>query len=200
MSDLKWLASVVLLGASAVSGQVGSGPVKSPQETIDLMWKQATAGEFLGVQGCKRYSSFFLHPSTCQAKSIYVVSNSWSVLSASIKGSDAEVDVDYTDAGRINANLTFSPPRKTAYYKTAVVYHLVLAPTRLPMFSPDGKEITAKTDKPTPTAWQITNEQGYPFVTVNTAIRYLLEVRRNTADPALRKNADETLSKLLRIN
>jgi len=50
--------------------------------------------------------------------------------------------------------------------------------------------------------WQI---QGAPdpsvtWTTVNTAIRYVLEKREQATDPTLRKNADQTLIKLLQMN
>jgi hypothetical protein len=35
---------------------------------------------------------------------------------------------------------------------------------------------------------------------VNTAIRYVLEKREKATDPVIRKNADETLARLLKLH
>jgi len=37
-----------------------------------------------------------------------------------------------------------------------------------------------------------------PFATVTAAIRYVLEMSRKTTDPVVKKNADETLTELLK--
>jgi len=38
------------------------------------------------------------------------------------------------------------------------------------------------------------------WTTLNTAIRYVLEKRKAMSDPIARKNADQTLSKLLKMD
>ena len=49
-----------------------------------------------------------------------------------------------------------------------------------------------------PAAWQIEKTPALAWTTVNTAIRYVLEMRIKTNDPSIKKNADETLEKLLK--
>ena len=49
-----------------------------------------------------------------------------------------------------------------------------------------------------PAAWQIEKTPAFRWTTVNTAIRYVLELRAKSHDPSIRKNADETLEKLLK--
>jgi hypothetical protein len=46
--------------------------------------------------------------------------------------------------------------------------------------------------------WQIKEPIGLPWTTVNTAIRYVLEKREKATNPAIRKNADETLARRLK--
>ena len=66
-------------------------------------------------------------------------------------------------------------------------------------YGPDGKTVVSK--KPSGTrGWQIDDPRGIPWTTVNTAIRYALEMRNKTTDPALKKNSDDTLAKLLQLH
>jgi hypothetical protein len=41
---------------------------------------------------------------------------------------------------------------------------------------------------------------GSPWTTVNTAIRYVPEMRTKTADPGIEKNADQTLAELMKLH
>jgi hypothetical protein len=54
--------------------------------------------------------------------------------------------------------------------------------------------------KTTSPGWRIQSPQGPRWITVNTAIRYVLETRDNVQDPAIKKNADLTLAKLLHFH
>jgi hypothetical protein len=48
--------------------------------------------------------------------------------------------------------------------------------------------------------WQIQEPADPPWTMVNTAIRYVLEKRKKAIDPAIRKNTDETLRRLLKLH
>jgi hypothetical protein len=177
-----------------------TSPTKTPKETVEQLWKRATEGEFLTPDGWDRYSGFFLHPAARSArKTIRVVSNHWAVLSASTTDSKSDVTVEFTDAGVIDSDLNYTPPRRNPYFKTAMIYHLVLAPTRLVMYKSDGHTLTGKEEREGPSAWQIASEEDDPLTTVNTAIRHVLEIREKTNDSELRKRANLTLKKLLEI-
>lgn len=174
---------------------------KTPSEIVEQLWTLATEGEFLNSEGWNRYSGFFLHPGPRpEKKMIRVVSNHWAILSASTKASDSDVAVEYAEAGLIDSDLNYKAPQKSPVFKTALLFHLTLAPTRLVMYKSDGKALTGREEQPGPPAWQIAGEQGSPLTTVNTAIRYVLEMREKTNDPKVRKNADLTLSSLLKLN
>jgi hypothetical protein len=148
-------------------------------------------------EGWHRAGGLFTDPTPQVGKAILVVSNYWGPASeVKSTGETAEVTQGYIDMGRIDSALRYSPPRESAVGKTALVYHLVTVPTYLIMYGPDGKTLLNK--KPAGTrVWQIKDPQGLPFATVNTAVRYVLEMRDKTTDPAIRKHADETLARLL---
>jgi hypothetical protein len=131
---------------------------------------------------------------------VRIVSNNWGVEHSSVSNATAEVDMEYTDAGTVDASLKYSPPPRTGSYKTATVFHLVFVPTHWTMFKSDGKTITGKEERTGPFEWQIQEPVGLPWTTVNTAIRYVLEKREEATDPVIRKNADETLPRLLKLH
>jgi hypothetical protein len=69
-----------------------------------------------------------------------------------------------------------------------------MPPTPFPVFQADGKG----EERPGSVEWQIREPMGLPWTTVNTAIRYVLEKREKATDSAIRKNADETIARLLK--
>jgi hypothetical protein len=50
-----------------------------------------------------------------------------------------------------------------------------------------------------PEEWRIEGPVPLPVVTVNAAIRYVIEIRTNTKDAVIKKNADRTLAALRRF-
>jgi hypothetical protein len=168
---------------------------------VDRLWQEATEGELLTPDGWNRASRLFLrHDPFPTNGAVRIVSNDWGVDHSSVSNDTAEVDMEYADAGTIDASLKYSPPPRSQAYKTALVFHLVLAPTHWTMFRTDGKAITGKEERTGPTEWQIEAPAGLPWTTVNTAIRCVLERREQATDPVIRKNAGETLARLLKLH
>ena len=195
------LIALIVSSVIAASAQSPTGSALSPKDVVDRLWKKATAGELLRPDGWNGASGFFLHPVDFPGDSaIRIVSNYWGVEPSFVKNDTAEVDVDYAEAGSVDSSLRYSAPPKTGAYKTALVFHLVLAPTKWMMFKGDGRTVTGQEERKGPTEWQIKEPAGIPWTTVNTAIRYVLEKREEATDPAIKKNADETLAKLLRLH
>lgn len=189
-----FLATVSLAQNLRVAG-------RPPQEIIQQLWMDATSGALFTDYGVNQASGFFLHPEdAARNKPLYVISNYWAVSPPRLKGDTAEVEVGYEPLGDIDAKLRFKPtpddgPCVTKYI---MMYHLALTPTYSTMYPFDGKKLTAAQKKPTgEVAWQITDARNFRWTTVNTAIRYVLEKRGKTTDPAIRNNADRTIKALL---
>jgi hypothetical protein len=192
------LIAFSLVGATAQS-PIGSG--NSPKDVVERLWKDATEGKLLTPEGWNEASPLFLkHEAFPANASVRIVSNNWGVDHSSVRGDTAEVDMGYADAGIVDATLKYSPPSRARSQKTAMVFHLVFAPTHWTMFRSDGKEITGKEERTGATEWQIQEPVGLPWTTVNTAIRYVLEMREKATDPTIRKNADATLARLLKLH
>lgn len=194
------LMVILSLGAKLVPQSMGKDlPRTPPKETIDQMWKRATAGEFLPPNGWAMYSGYFLHPLPADHKKIIrIVSNSWGVFTAYTNGTDAQVSVGCAAIGTIDAALKFTPAPPNPYAKAVCVFNLVLAPTRSEIYMAGSNGRTAEQQHQGPPAWQIVDAQGPAFTTVNTAIRYVLQTEKATENPAIKKNAEKALSILLR--
>jgi hypothetical protein len=66
------------------------------------------------------------------------------------------------------------------------------------VYGPDGETVVREMIGPA--VWQIEDSPKTTWTTVNTAIRYVLEARSKTSDPILKRNADEIIAKLLRLD
>jgi hypothetical protein len=172
----------------------------SPREVVEHLWSMGVTGELLTTQGWNTASGFYTKPNLePQDKSFNVYSNYYGLYSVTINGDKAEVIMDYSNGGRIDSNLRYSPPPKTNAFKTGLAFQLILTPSYMRMFGPDGKtEIEKKATGYS--AWKIEGPAFPPWTTVNTAIRYVLEMRNKSSDPVIKKNADETISKLLTLH
>jgi hypothetical protein len=194
---------IALIASSLIwaTAQSPTGSGLSPKDVVERLWKESTEGKLLTPDGWNEISPLFVTPEASPANaSVRIVSNNWGVVHSSVSNDTAEVDMEYTDAGTVDASLKYSPPPRTGFYKTAMVFHLVFVPTHWTMFKSDGKAITGKEERTGPLEWQIQEPVGLPWTTVNTAIRYVLEKRETANDPALKKNADETLHRLLKLH
>ena len=175
-----------------------AGP--SPGDLVNELWMGATKGDLLSAEGRKATARFYVPADTPpQNSSFLVMSNDWAVGPIIVKGETAQLVVGYVAAGKIDSMLRYRPPPRIPYMKTGIVYHLTLVPGYSVMYGADGKTIASK--KPSGTRyWLIEDPRGTPWTTVNTAVRYVLETRAKTTDPVIRKNADETLAKLLQLH
>jgi hypothetical protein len=191
---------MLALGTVPISGQTRADFWGSPREVIEQYWNMGVSGELLTSEGWDRASGFYAKPnSPPPGKFFDVYSNFNGLYSVSINGDKAEVAWQYVNCGRVDSDLRYSPPPKTNALKMALVFRLVLTPSYMRMFGPDGK--TEIERKPTgDSAWKIEGPAFPPWTTVNTAVRYVLEMRNKATDPAIKKNADQTLAKLLTLH
>ncbi|SPF49461.1 exported hypothetical protein [Candidatus Sulfotelmatobacter kueseliae] len=175
---------------------------RTPEGVVDEIWRMATQGQLLTPDGWRIAGGFFTEPRPFPAnEKILVVCNEWGpAYEGRSDGNTKEIVVGYWDAGSIDAKLRYTPPppENTGYVKTAFSYTLVTAPSYLMMYGPDGKTLVEK--RPTGSrVWLIKGTQTPPVTTVNTAVRYVLEMREKTTDQATKENASRTLAQLLKF-
>jgi hypothetical protein len=189
-----------------------------PTQIVDQLWTMATTGELLTAKGKREAAALYLHPgSASKDNSFRVVSNFWGP-AAEIERSEnsARVYLGYSPAGTIDAALRYTPPPAPPkmVIKFAMDYHLVLGPTHstTTLLERSGSvkqkngyiaptwRVTGTRTVEGPPAWKIEGPWEQPFLTVNAAIRYVLEMRDTTKDPTIKQNADKTLAILLRMD
>ncbi len=194
---------ILTVALSTLSGAAqavpNSAPTRSPKEIVDILWRRATEGEMLKADGWHRASGFYLHPTAFPGdRSIRVMSNHWGIEYSSVEENAAVVTVDCAEEGKIDSKMRFTSAPKSGTAKTGLIFHLVLAPTYSVMYAPDGKTVEKKTRGNQ--VWQISEAPAEAWTTVNTAIRFVLEVREKSNDPDIKKNADETVIRLLKLD
>jgi hypothetical protein len=207
----RWLAQIRCFGRTSACGMPDRVPKaqprqqriegRAPNEVVDEIWRMATQGQLLTPGGWHIAAGFFTDPRPFPAnEKILVVSNHWGpAYQTSSDGHTAQVALGYFDAGTIDAKLRYSPPPKTDFIKTAFGYTLVTVPSYLMMYGPDGKTLVEK--RPTGAlVWVIKGAQRPPATTVNTAIRYVLEMRQKTTNQIIKANANQTLAQLLKLH
>lgn len=195
------VASVAFGQHATTEAEKAEPPIqgKSQTEVVDEVWRIATQGGLLTPDGWSKACSFYTNPVPFPGnKEILIVSNEWGP-AYDLKGDGMQIEVGYADRGKIDSELRYTPPRKTEFVGTAFQYHLIAVPSYVVTYGPDGKTVIEK--RPAGyRGWAIQGSPGTPWTTVNTAIRYVLEKRAATSDPVTRRNADATLTQLLKLH
>ena len=196
-------------------------PEEAPRKVVEELWEKAAEGDLLTPEGRLGLRHFFaeglaedykLGEAPRQPESlpwdgtVQVFTDHWSAEFNS-RISDTEVIVVVYmigghEPGLIDQRLRYTPPKPTNEYKSGLGYRLVLTPNFIANYGLDEKtkqlKLAEKKEVPGSTKWMIEGPPAPPFATVTAAIRYVLEMSRKTTDPVVKKNADETLTELLK--
>jgi len=199
MKFLSTATTLIMAGLfTVISGPSPGSEFKDPKEAVDSLWKMAATGELLTKEGWNQASRLFVDSDQLFSnKTIIVVSNYYGADRPIIQGATAKIIVWYSgDAGQIDSSsLRFTPAPQTNTAKTPYLYTFVLAARHFTIIDQDGKTVTKEmTGSP---EWTISSPRQPPWATVNTAIRYVLEMRSKTRDPVIQSNADKTVKALL---
>lgn len=193
MTAKNLLAVLVIFGSLSSVGETNV-PCKPPKEVVEAYLNAGEQGKLLTAEGWNKASEAFIHSEAFPTKSgFFIVSGNHKVNETLVKGNRAqEAELGYQDMGRVDHNLRYFPPEKTPYFETGILYQLVLT-DQYAQLSTDERKITPAL------CWKIENPQGHPWVSLKVAIQYLTNIRGETTDAAIKKNADETLVKLNRM-
>jgi hypothetical protein len=175
-------------------------PLTPPKDVIEDLWGKAVRGELLTPEGWKRASYNYADRTPWTGNKVVVVmSNDYAFDHASINGNAAKAAVTCDQLGRLDSALRYTPLPPEPYFKTGLGYDLVVVASHILVSAPGEKKAEEKVN-PKVTYWKIQGSPGPPWTTVNTAIRYVLEMREKATDPAIKNNADQTIAKLLRLH
>lgn len=176
--------------------------IESPAHVMRRFAELESRGRGLAPDGWRELAKFFVKPPEPQWNKILVVGD-FGYGQAAIEGNKAELVADYVSAGALDSSLrllheeeteSVAPLSRACCTAEGLVYTFVFSEKHWES-APDGttKEITG------PLAWRIEKYPPEPWITIDTAIRYVTEMRDKTTDPAIKKNADHTLSVLQRL-
>ncbi len=188
------LAFVLALGATLVSAeaQAPTRPPKSPKDVVEDYFQFEVSGGRLTTEGWYKAANFFVRPiPPPQNKKIFVIDKDFSVWDRpmEIKGTTARVTVGIEPEGRLDSTLHLVPSGLTP--KAGIWYDLVLTDKHWELgHNGQTREVTG------PLEWRIKQCEPAIWITVDTAIRYVTEMRDKTTAPVIKKNADATLAKL----
>jgi hypothetical protein len=167
--------------ASAQSREVAG---RSPKEVVREFVIMELGGSRLTPEGRLRTVPLLMRPITAPPSTVDIVSDNIDVQEA--PGAENRVNSDVYFRyfyGWLDASLRFTPAPHVASGNGLLKEGINAAYALVPA---DG-------------AWRIENPPSFTMISLATATRYVTEARNNTADPAIKKNALDTLAKLKKL-
>jgi hypothetical protein len=199
------LVLLLIAALIPVSGQVSTGPQRSPSKLIEEFWNIETSGGRLTSEGLYSTSRFFIRSG---------LSAGWKVVNVTRNGSSdfieetartptwTEVSVTTDGLGQIDSLLRFTPsptrgPQGVMILKGPVLtFDLVLSGKQWKVNRDGGREL----ESVVPLQWLITCGGDTAWINLDTAIVYVKDIAAKTKDPIIRRNAGKTLQRLTHLN
>jgi len=187
-------SAIVLTLASAGLAQTEAVPARSPEEVLRKFVKLELEGARLTPESRQNLAHFLVHPSSALPYPINVVSDDFDVSEIPSPQNNPKLNVYFRyfygnldSAVRFFASLHGNSLLREG---TNVEYVLTLTDTQ----GVQTKQVAAAQE------WKVEDAHPYCFITLATAIRYVTVMRDKATDPAIKKNADETLAKLKKLH
>jgi hypothetical protein len=195
---------LILLGVgAAVLGRPKTDRVKPPNEELQEFLKMELQGARLTPEGRSKTAHLLVQPSIAPPDTIDVVSDNFEVHETPATEGSVKLDLYFPyfygwldSALRFKAALHVAPGNGLIREGINAEYVLVLT-NKHGELEPDrqeGREIRRAQE------WRIENAPSFVTINLDTAIRYVSEMREKTTDPTVKKNADETLANLKKLH
>jgi hypothetical protein len=202
MKPLLILVSVIFLTPVFVTMRSDAVPQRSPKDVVEDFWELETHGTRLTPEGWSKTNNFFIRPSPPFSNIIHVISNTdkTGIDETARTENWAEVYVGTTKLGQLDSALRFKhyPERapNVALLKGPLIkFDLVLTEKHWDL-KPDG---AIGAELAGPLEWRIVCGDDTPWITVDTAIRYVMGKRDLASDSLVKKNAEATLAELKKL-
>jgi len=201
MHRLHIFVAVLGLAAIIADAQAPTEPQESPKEVVERFYKLEAEGTWLVPDRWHELTDFFTSVQSWPPDDPVSVLRSYRVGDAKRNVVDGtthyEVDVDYSVWGSINFFLRFTRAElskgkgSVAAEPVERVSHMSLSLTdSFVMGGPIWNEEKTKGTL----RWRMNGRGGSSDVSVNTAIRWVTEMRDKSNDPAMKYNAERTLA------
>jgi hypothetical protein len=183
---------ILTMGTIPAAAQAPQSNGKATEMVVIQYEKLVEEGAFLTPEGWKKLGKLFAQSKPFPGDgTISLMSTGGSLGEMWINGDHAEVDTKWTDYfGSITPSLRFKPPTDDPpVVMTGYVFHLVYTNKHTDIGA-NGRIMSEVTG---PWEWKIEEPQNTRWTTVRKAIEYLTQMRGNSDDPAIQKNADKTI-------
>ncbi|HEY2646295.1 MAG TPA: hypothetical protein VGI34_04955 [Candidatus Acidoferrales bacterium] len=192
------LACCVAVAFAQTNGDLS----RSPQDVLQRFWKVENDGSRLTENGWYEATEFFsgkpIPPPV--NKIIFVVSNDCSLATTSVTATKAELYLFCLHFQRLNSKLQLEKSPTSAPNGEPIVQGMLI-PFKL-AHSDKHWELSRGRGEPREVKgvleWRIDGFPSNYFLNTNTALRYVIQIRNQTTDPAIKRNADETIATLER--
>ncbi len=188
--------TLVLVLAFGVIGAFAQSPApaaKSPKALVQEYWNLETHGGRLTDQGWNKAAGFFLHPGPMpHNKRIVVIPEDSSVDEWTTNGNTALILVGLgKTVGTVDSNMAFVRDSSDAI-KEGILFNVVFT-DRYWILNEDGKTVKEVSGVP---EWKIDTKgtDTVIWLSLETAIRYVTQIRDEVTNVAIKKNADKTLA------
>ena len=165
-------------------------PRQSPSEVLAQFIALQTEGKGLTVQGQEELDALLIQPAAWGTDKIHVTRD-FVVSNAAFNGDKGGLYVEFIALGDLDSSLRFTSGVPGGI-KVREGYTLVLSNK----YSLPGRGGKPAQEFVGPNRWKIAAFPTEKWFTVNTAIRYVTEMRDKTTDATIKQNASETLAKL----
>lgn len=170
--------------------------LNNPRQVVEEFWNLETAGGLLTEDGWKSACKYYVQPAGSRGHSwsIIVVAD-WSVWPPFMSGNTAKVNVDVEIIGTVDPQMNFSPHRSVAA-KEGVLYTAALTRESCSL-GQNGKQMSSIAAAPD---WRLDHPLGRAdmYLSLDSALRYVAEVRDRLPEGAVKANASATLRLLQR--
>jgi hypothetical protein len=187
---------IVLLGIIVAAAQAPRTQKKPTELVIRRYEKFIADGSLLTPEGWKRASKLFdtLDPYPRNGE-IWVVSTGGLIGEDWVKGDRAQVETKWNDSfGTIDSSLRLKPPVPRGSIMMGEIFSLVFV-HQPPRTKGTGEALEA----PGVGEWKIEGSHRVRTATIPVAIRYVTEMRDQSNDSNIRRNADKTIAALKRL-
>ena len=171
--------------------QQSAEPRQSPSEVLAQFVALQTDGKGLTAEGQKELDALLVQPAAWPRDKIHITRD-FVISNAVLMGAKGDLYVQYIALGDLDSSLRFTT-RAPSGIKVREDYTLVLSNK----YSLPGASGKPAQELLGPSRWKIADSPPEQWITVNTAIRYVTEMRDKTTDPAIKQKANQTLAKLM---
>lgn len=169
-------------------------PRQSPAAVLSQFVALETDGKGLSAEGRRELDALLVQPATWRTDKIHVA-RGFVVSNAIFMGAKGILDVEYTALGDLDSSLHFSNGVHGGG-RVREGYTLALS-NKYSLPGANGKPAQELIG---PSRWKVADSPPEQWITLNTAIRYVTEMRDRAADPVIKTNAEQTLAKLMSLH